>query len=66
MKPVVKGTSSFKDMKIDRHSEVMLKMLHTTNTAGFDKTLTAIVQLVNPNKQQFQIGMHVVCLFVKQ
>ncbi|VDI47290.1 Hypothetical predicted protein, partial [Mytilus galloprovincialis] len=66
MKPVVKGTSSFKDMKIDRHSEVMLKMLHTTNTAGFDKTLTAIVQLVNPDNQQFQIGMHVVCLFVKQ
>ncbi|XP_063427354.1 uncharacterized protein LOC134710874 [Mytilus trossulus] len=65
-KPVVKGTSSSKDMKIDRHSEVLLKMLHTTNTAGFNKTLTTIVLLVNPDNQQFQIGMHVVCFFVIQ
>ncbi|VDI37034.1 Hypothetical predicted protein [Mytilus galloprovincialis] len=65
-KPVVEGTSISKDMKIARLSEIMLKLLNTTNTAGFDKTLTAIVKLVNPDNQQFQIGMHVVCLFVKQ
>lgn len=53
-------------MKIDRHSEKLLKILNTTNTGGFDKTLTAIVQLLNPDNQQFQIGMHDVCLFVKQ
>ncbi|XP_063427349.1 uncharacterized protein LOC134710869 [Mytilus trossulus] len=65
-KPVIEGTSISKDMKIDRHSVMLLKNLNTTNTAGFDKTLTAIVQLINPDSKMFQIGMHVVCLFVKQ
>lgn len=53
-------------MKLDSRSKALLTHLQTPTTEGYNKTITAIVRLINPDNKQFRIGMHVVCLRVKQ
>ncbi|CAG2234449.1 unnamed protein product [Mytilus edulis] len=65
-KPLVEQKFISKDMTFDSHSKALLRFLKTSTTDGFNKTLTTLVRLINPDNQRFQIGMHVVCLVVKQ
>lgn len=53
-------------MKLDQHSKALLKFLQISTTDGFNKTLTTLVRLQNPDDQQFHTGIHVVCLVVKR